>query len=167
MKKTAGILFLALLFLFSSLAVSAGEDMREVQIRARQEKQMLLEKARQEKAAAEKEAAEAREQILQDRETLENAIAELEKNNRRHEERIDNLASESLKAFRKRKTSWTRRSAKPTAWSANWLAPSGSMPRIWPRFSTTVSSMHLHRKKPFLLKTSPARGSFPAWRTSG
>ncbi len=94
MKKTAGILFLALLFLFSSLAVSAGEDMREMQIRARQEKQMLLEKAKQEKAAAEKEAAEARERILQDRETLENAIAELEENNRRHEERIDLLASE-------------------------------------------------------------------------
>lgn len=94
MKKTAGILFLALLLLFSSLAVSAGEDMREMQIRARQEKQMLLEKAKQEKAAAEKEAAEARERILQDRETLENTIAELEKNNRRHEERIDSLASE-------------------------------------------------------------------------
>ena len=104
MKKHCGIIFLVLLFLFTAIPAHAGEDMREMQIRARQEKQALLEKAIEEKAAAEREAAEARDRILRDRTALLNAIAGLEEENRRHGETIQLLESEMAVLSEKEKT---------------------------------------------------------------
>ncbi|MFO8111948.1 MAG: MotA/TolQ/ExbB proton channel family protein [Desulfosalsimonadaceae bacterium] len=94
MKNPSRTAFLIVLFLLLAFPASAVEDMREMQIEARQEKQALLEKARQEKQAAEKEAAEARKRILADRASLEEAIAALEKENQAHAAAIETLESD-------------------------------------------------------------------------
>ena len=94
MKPIAGTVFLIFLCLFSALPAFADRDMREMQIRAREEKATLLEKAIQERKAAEKAAAEARERILADREALEAAIADLESDNRAYTETVETMESD-------------------------------------------------------------------------
>ncbi|MDZ7640848.1 MAG: MotA/TolQ/ExbB proton channel family protein [Desulfurivibrio sp.] len=74
--------------------MSAEQDMRQIQIEARQERQRLLEQAREEKWAAEEEARQARQNILRDRESLESAISELQEENQEYNDSIASLNSE-------------------------------------------------------------------------
>ena len=94
MKNISLIVFLAALLLIPSVTAFSGQDMREMQIRAREERQALLEKAMQEKEAAQREAEEARQRILSDRRALEDEIARLEEENRRYTERVEALEVE-------------------------------------------------------------------------
>jgi biopolymer transport protein ExbB len=55
-----------------------GQDMRQLQTRARDARQALVEKAEAEKRAAEQAAAESRARIAADRDSLQRAVAELE-----------------------------------------------------------------------------------------
>jgi biopolymer transport protein ExbB len=87
----------ALLLLFCGLAASpapAEQDMRQVQIEARQERQRLLQQAREEKRAAEQEAKQTRQRIMQDKESLEAAISELEAENQEYQDSIAAMRSE-------------------------------------------------------------------------
>ncbi|MDY6824589.1 MAG: MotA/TolQ/ExbB proton channel family protein [Thermodesulfobacteriota bacterium] len=71
--------------------VSTAADMRALSREARQQRQALQEKIAAEKAAAEKAAAESRARIAADREKLENAIAEIETQNRSLKKTVQTL----------------------------------------------------------------------------
>ena len=75
------LMLLSAIFLLSS-TVGSAEDMREAQVKARESKIELLEKAKAERQAAEHEAADSRARILKDRKALRSAVAELKKKNR-------------------------------------------------------------------------------------
>ncbi len=75
---------LFLLFWLLSPIVHA-QDMRALQVQARETRQGLIENALKEKADAEKAAAQSREQIMQARKSLEKAITALESANTRLE----------------------------------------------------------------------------------
>lgn len=94
MKRLVCIALLLVLGGLAASPVSAEQDMRQVQIEARQERERLLQQARQEKKAAEEEARQARQKILQDRESLETAISELEAENQEYEDAIASLKPE-------------------------------------------------------------------------
>ena len=94
MKNLSRIVFLAALLLLPSVTAFSGQDMREMQIRAREERQALLEKAEREKEAAQQEAEETRRKILSDRRALEDEIARLETENQDYTERVAALETE-------------------------------------------------------------------------
>ncbi len=71
-----------------------ADDMREVQIKAQEAREVLMQKAATEKAAAEKAAALSRAQIMADRSALEKAIAELEPKVRRLQKEVSDLTGE-------------------------------------------------------------------------
>ncbi|MFH0727793.1 MAG: MotA/TolQ/ExbB proton channel family protein [Pseudomonadota bacterium] len=77
-KRCQIAMLLVVLFCFGR---ADAEDMRDQNVRARQEKKVLLEKAEAEKAAAEKAALAARERIQGDRSELQKAVAELKARN--------------------------------------------------------------------------------------
>lgn len=93
MKKSIG--FLTLLVFVSALPCFGSEDMRQMQIQARQEKDALLEQAVKEKETAETEAANIRQKILNDRTTLEAEIVALEERKQLRTENIKALEIES------------------------------------------------------------------------
>ena len=72
-----------------------AQDMRAVQIEAQEARAALAEKAAAEKAAAEKAAAESQARILQDRNALTKAIAELEAANQKLDQQVESLKKES------------------------------------------------------------------------
>jgi biopolymer transport protein ExbB len=82
---------LPLLFLSSPLY---GRDMREFQVQARQAKEALMQKAAAELQAAEKEAAESKSRIINDKSALETAIAKLKAQNRQLQQAVEKLTVE-------------------------------------------------------------------------
>jgi uncharacterized protein HemX len=72
-----------LLVVIFCFGLADAEDMRDQNVRARQEKKVLLEKAEAEKAAAEKAALAARESIQGDRSELQKTVTELKAQNAR------------------------------------------------------------------------------------
>ncbi|MFO7932159.1 MAG: MotA/TolQ/ExbB proton channel family protein [Desulfosalsimonas sp.] len=91
MKKKILTVFTAACVLFSCAPVFAQQDMRELQIKARMEKQALEKQSELEKKAAEQEAGKTRQEITQSRDTLKQAIDDLEKDTRQQEENIASL----------------------------------------------------------------------------
>jgi biopolymer transport protein ExbB len=71
-----------------------ADDMREVQIEAREAIKALMEKAAAEKAAADTAAAQSRAQIMADHSTLQKAIADLESKVRVLEQEVLDLTAE-------------------------------------------------------------------------
>jgi biopolymer transport protein ExbB len=71
-----------------------AQDMRQIQVQAREARQALTQKAEAEKKAAEATAAESRARILADRKSLEEAIRPLEARNRQLNENIQALSAE-------------------------------------------------------------------------
>jgi biopolymer transport protein ExbB len=93
------MLSLSLLLLLAPMVLTGGpaygEDMRALQVQARQAKEALLDKALAEKNAAEQEAVASRQQILGDRTRLENAVALLKTQNQQLEKAVEALAAEN------------------------------------------------------------------------
>jgi biopolymer transport protein ExbB len=82
---------LPLLFLNSPLY---GQDMRELQVRAQQAKEALMQKAAEELKTAQQEAAQSRERIINDKSALKTAIAGLKVQNQRLRKEVDGLTAE-------------------------------------------------------------------------
>jgi biopolymer transport protein ExbB len=82
---------LPLLFFSSPLY---GRDMRELQVRAQQAKEALMQQAAAELQAAEQEAAQSRGRIINDRSALNTAIAKLKAQNRQLQKAVDKLTVE-------------------------------------------------------------------------
>ena len=78
-----------------------AQDMRQVQVQAREAREALEQKAAAEKEAAAAAAAESRAKILTDRTRLEAAIRELEARNRQLDEQIRTLSAEAEKLTQK------------------------------------------------------------------
>ena len=78
-----------------------AEDMRAMQIEAREKRMILLEKANQEKERAAKEARETRQRILADKKALKTAIEKLKKE-RENLERENRELETGLKALESR-----------------------------------------------------------------
>jgi biopolymer transport protein ExbB len=86
--KTTSSIWLIILFSATSLW---AQDMRQLQIQAREAREALIRKAEAEKNEAEKADAESRALILNDRTSLEKAIAEIRASNRRLETEVNTL----------------------------------------------------------------------------
>jgi biopolymer transport protein ExbB len=71
-----------------------GRDMRELQVRAQQAKEALMQQAAAELQAAEQEAAQSRGRIINDRSALNTAIAKLKAQNRQLQKAVDKLTVE-------------------------------------------------------------------------
>jgi biopolymer transport protein ExbB len=82
---------LLLLFLSSPLY---GRDMRDLQVRAQQTKEALMQKAAAELQAAEQEAAQSRGRIIDDKSALKTAIAKLKAQNRQLLKEVEKLTVE-------------------------------------------------------------------------
>jgi biopolymer transport protein ExbB len=82
---------LTLLFLRSPLY---GRDMRELQVRSQQAKEALMQKAVEELKAAEQEAAESRDRIINDKSALKTVIAKLKVQNRQLQQEVEKLTVE-------------------------------------------------------------------------
>ncbi len=94
--------FILTLVLLSApfMAPCAGaEDMRDLQVQARQARQALLEKAEAEKKAALQEAAKSRQRILADRTRLESAVKSLEAETQHLKAAIESLEAESAALY--------------------------------------------------------------------
>jgi biopolymer transport protein ExbB len=93
------VLSLSLLLLLAPVFLSGGqaygEDMRALQVQARQAKAALLDKALAEKKAAEHAAAASRQQILADRTRLEQAVALLKAQNHQLGKEVQSLEIEN------------------------------------------------------------------------
>ncbi len=85
-------IFIAALLFSGSMVY--GNDMRTLQIEAREKEQALAEKAVLDHQAAEEEAGKKLEQISKDRSTLDSSIASLKKENRSIKETLDRLTLE-------------------------------------------------------------------------
>lgn len=72
-----------------------ADDMRQVQIKAREARVSLMQKADTEKAAAEKEATRSRDQILADRTSLKKAIADIAFRVQRLKKEVFDLTTEN------------------------------------------------------------------------
>ena len=72
MRSMLGIIFVCLL-----LSLAYGDDIREIELTARETKAALLKKVEQEKMGAQKEAEERKQRILSDKDALLAAIIEL------------------------------------------------------------------------------------------
>ncbi len=77
-----------LVFCLAAQLSLAAQDMRQMQVEAREKRQQLLKQARQEKKAAEQEAAQARQRIISDREALLQAVSDLEAENEKYADSI-------------------------------------------------------------------------------
>jgi len=88
MKRIAPIILALGLAVWMTPASLAAQDMRQIQIEARQAREALAQKAAAEKKAAEAAAAESRARILADRQRLENAVKKQKARMRRLEEAI-------------------------------------------------------------------------------
>jgi biopolymer transport protein ExbB len=95
------IFFAMTLFSVPSLV---ADDMRQVQIKAREAKASLIQKAAKEKAAAEEAAAVSREKILANRSALENALAEITSKVQRLEKAVTVLTTENKRLEEKEQT---------------------------------------------------------------
>ena len=82
-----------ILLLLSLPPTGRAQDMRLLQIKARRQKEALIQKARAEKQAAEKEAAASRARIMADRDALLKALAGLESACRQAAEQVRHLES--------------------------------------------------------------------------
>ncbi|MBA2882198.1 biopolymer transport protein ExbB [Desulfosalsimonas propionicica] len=98
MKKKILTVFTAACVFFSCAPVFAQQDMRELQIKARMQRQKLENQAKQEKRAAEQEAGQTRQEITKNRKSLKQAIAGLEKETQQQEENIASLEKD-MEAF--------------------------------------------------------------------
>lgn len=87
------VLMSSLILLFLSFPLY-GRDMRELQIRAQQAKEALIQKAAEELQAAEQEAAQSRGRIIDDKSALKTAIAKLKAQNRQLQKEVDKLTVE-------------------------------------------------------------------------
>jgi biopolymer transport protein ExbB len=96
------ILLILLTPLFWGRSLGA-EDMREVHIEAQEAKKAMLERAAEEKAAADQAAAQSRAQIMADRSTLQQAIADLESTVRILENEVRDLTAENERLEEKEK----------------------------------------------------------------
>ena len=76
-------------------APASAQDMRHIQVQARQAREALAQQAEAEKKAAEAAAAASRARILADRATLESAIGELEARKGRLDQQIQAMAAEA------------------------------------------------------------------------
>jgi biopolymer transport protein ExbB len=92
-----------LLVAFFCFGLTYAEDMRDQSVRARQDKQMLLEKAAAEKAAAEKAALAARERILGDRSELQRAVSDLKEQNAKLAHSVEVLEAQHKSLLEKEK----------------------------------------------------------------
>ncbi|MFZ1985133.1 MAG: MotA/TolQ/ExbB proton channel family protein [Desulfatitalea sp.] len=72
-----------------------AEDMRDLQVQARQAKEALIQKAASERTAAEQAAAEKRASIVRDRAALEKGVADLEAPNRDLKRDVQELTQET------------------------------------------------------------------------
>ncbi|WP_028580508.1 MotA/TolQ/ExbB proton channel family protein [Desulfogranum japonicum] len=81
--------------LLLSSPCSFAQDMRVISLEAEQARNLLTEKATQEKAAAEQAAAQSRKQILEDRETLQQAITKLQQEKQTRTSRVEELTAQS------------------------------------------------------------------------
>lgn len=97
-----------LMVVFLTVSPVSAEDMRELQVQARQAREDLIRKAATEKAAADQAASESRARILEDRKSLEKAIAEIENDNRRLAREVQDLADE-LRRLDEKEQQFTRR----------------------------------------------------------
>ncbi len=96
MKTLLSMLLLLLpALIFSSGGRAYGEDMRALQVQARQARAALLKKALAEKKAAEQEADASRQQILADRSRLEQAVALLKTQNHQLGRAVRSLEAEN------------------------------------------------------------------------
>ncbi|HDI60675.1 MAG TPA: biopolymer transporter [Desulfobacteraceae bacterium] len=95
MKRIAPIILALGLAVWMTPASLAAQDMRQIQIEARQAREALAQKAAAEKKAAEAAAAESRARILADRQRLENAVKKQKARMRRLEEAIAALSAEA------------------------------------------------------------------------
>ncbi len=75
-------------------APAFGQDMRQIQVQAREAREALAQKAEADKKAAEAAAAESRARILEDRSSLEAAVRPLEARTRQLSRQIESLAAE-------------------------------------------------------------------------
>jgi biopolymer transport protein ExbB len=71
-----------------------GQDMRELQVQAQQAKAALMQKADEELKAAEREAAENRDRIINDKSSLKTAVAKLKIQNRQLQQEVEKLTLE-------------------------------------------------------------------------
>ncbi|MFP4453361.1 MAG: MotA/TolQ/ExbB proton channel family protein [Desulfobacterales bacterium] len=94
MKKINRIIFTAACVLFFCAPVFAQQDMRELQVKVRLEKQALEKQAELEKKEAEKEARQTRQEITRNRDSLKQAISGLEEKISRREDNIAALEND-------------------------------------------------------------------------
>ncbi len=96
MKFLLNTILMVLLAIQVTHSPARCEDMRDLQVQARQAKKALLEKAEAEKKAALEAAERSRQQILKDRASLKNVIKELETQNNKIKTQIKTMKTESV-----------------------------------------------------------------------
>ena len=97
MKHTLRRMLPVVLVGLTLAATAFAQDMRALQIEAREARDALAREAAEENAAAEKAAAESRARILADRKALEKAVSSLEAANAVLEKEIESLSQTSQK----------------------------------------------------------------------
>lgn len=102
-SKRFGIMTGILLAALLGFGVAHAEDMRDQNVRARQDKQGLMEKAAAEKAAAEKAALAACERIVSDRSELQKAVSTLRDQNDRLTRAVEQLEAQHKALLEKEK----------------------------------------------------------------
>lgn len=104
------LVFTLMFLLTMQVSPAFCEDMRQLQVQARQTKQQLLEKAKDEKQAALEAAEKSRREIFKDRTRLETAIKELKNQNNQLTTHIKTLETESV-TLQNRETELTQKLA--------------------------------------------------------
>lgn len=94
MKQIMGWIPVALLAFLWVVPLLPAQDMRTLQVEARQAREALMQQAEAEKAAAKQAAAESRARIIKDRRALKKAVANLEAGNRRLKKDIQSLTDD-------------------------------------------------------------------------
>ncbi|MFO7840286.1 MAG: MotA/TolQ/ExbB proton channel family protein [Desulfosalsimonadaceae bacterium] len=94
MKRLTCFILFALLAVLLAPPAGVGQDMRELSIEARKEREALRRRIAEEKAAAQKAAAQSREAIVRDRKKLQAALDRLQAENSRLKADIEKLSKE-------------------------------------------------------------------------
>jgi biopolymer transport protein ExbB len=94
MKHLLSLVMMGILPLMVLSTPLYGRDMRELQVRAQQTKEALMQKAAEELKAAEQEAAEGRNRIINDKSALKTAIDKVNVQNRQLQQEVEKLTVE-------------------------------------------------------------------------
>jgi len=94
MKPLLSLVMMGILPLMVLSTPLYGRDMRELQVRAQQTKEALMQKAAEELKAAEQEAAEGRNRIINDKSALKTAIDKVNVQNRQLQQEVEKLTVE-------------------------------------------------------------------------